>query len=216
MVSLLFDFDGVIADSFDVFRRRFERGCSALGLTVPTDRDSLLRLFDGNFFERVRDLGVPAASMAAFLERVCANLPGEEDAIGLQPGMADVLRQLSTRTALTIVTSNRSPLVLAVLRRHGLAACAQEVLGADTDTSKVHKIARAMGSAGAPCFFIGDTRGDMLEGRAAGAATVAVGWGWHSIPRLLQARPDYLAVAPGNLCRLPDDTGWAPVGLPVR
>ena len=41
-------------------------------------------------------------------------------------------------------------------------------------------------------YYVGDTKGDMIEGKQAGAVTVAVTWGWHTAENLAQASPDHL------------------------
>jgi len=55
-------------------------------------------------------------------------------------------------------------------------------------------------------WYVGDTVGDIVEGKAAGVRTIAagvrtiaVGWGWHDAERLLGASPDYLAQTPADL-----------------
>jgi len=44
--------------------------------------------------------------------------------------------------------------------------------------------------------MVGDTVGDVLEGRQAGIRTMAVTWGWHSEERLAQAEPDLIVRTP--------------------
>jgi len=40
--------------------------------------------------------------------------------------------------------------------------------------------------------MVGDTRGDILAGRAAGLRTYAVGWGTHTLEELAEVEPDEL------------------------
>ena len=42
-----------------------------------------------------------------------------------------------------------------------------------------------------PAYYVGDTKGDMIEGKKAGAVTVAVTWGWHTADNLAEASPDH-------------------------
>ena len=51
-------------------------------------------------------------------------------------------------------------------------------------------------------WYVGDTVADIVEGKAAGVRTIAVGWGWHDAERLLGASPDYLAQTPADLLEL--------------
>ena len=45
---LMFDFDGVIADSIDVFVESLSDACRARGYPLVNNRDTFLRIFDGN------------------------------------------------------------------------------------------------------------------------------------------------------------------------
>ena len=68
-----------------------------------------------------------------------------------------------------------------------------KVLGAETDTSKIRKIQKTMRRfPSLPAYYVGDTKGDMIEGRSAGAKTVAVSWGWHPEEKLREGRPDFM------------------------
>jgi phosphoglycolate phosphatase len=53
-------------------------------------------------------------------------------------------------------------------------------------------------------WYVGDTVGDVVEGRQAGARTVAVTWGWHDENLLRGARPDHVASSPHELVELID------------
>jgi len=48
-------------------------------------------------------------------------------------------------------------------------------------------------------YYVGDTAGDVREGRAAGVRTVAVTWGWHSREKLAAAGPEFLVDNPVEL-----------------
>ena len=51
-------------------------------------------------------------------------------------------------------------------------------------------------------WFVGDTVGDMVEGREAGVGTIAAAWGWHTAAQLSGAAPDHLAAEPADLLML--------------
>jgi len=48
-------------------------------------------------------------------------------------------------------------------------------------------------------YYIGDTSGDVYEGKEAGAITIAVTWGWHEQERLIKAGPHFLVHTPKEL-----------------
>ena len=53
-----------------------------------------------------------------------------------------------------------------------------------------------------PGYYVGDTKGDMIEGKKAGALTVAVTWGWHTREKLADASPDHMVHTPAELVTL--------------
>ncbi|HAF17094.1 MAG TPA: haloacid dehalogenase, partial [Peptococcaceae bacterium] len=79
----------------------------------------------------------------------------------------------------------------------------EDIVGAEKEKSKVKKIRRAMKSYPSDIsYYIGDTAGDMIEAREAGAKTIAVSWGYQSAERLKKADPDYLVNSPEELTAL--------------
>jgi phosphoglycolate phosphatase-like HAD superfamily hydrolase len=83
--------------------------------------------------------------------------------------------------------------VEGVLARHGVGGIA-EVIGSDTETSKVRKIAlaREHHGDGLKPWYVGDTVGDILEAKAAGVGSVGVAWGWQAVEKLRAASPAFI------------------------
>ena len=51
-------------------------------------------------------------------------------------------------------------------------------------------------------YYVGDTTGDIKEGKQAGIKTVGVTWGWHSKEKMAAAGPNYLVDHPRELLQL--------------
>jgi hypothetical protein len=61
---LLFDHDGVIADSLDVFVPAIIEGCERAGVAGVRSREDVLRLYEDNVYESLAGLGAsPAPSV---------------------------------------------------------------------------------------------------------------------------------------------------------
>jgi phosphoglycolate phosphatase len=54
---IMFDFDGVVADSFEVFYAEFRAAVEELGFHKLQSRGDLLGLFEGNAFVQLVKLG---------------------------------------------------------------------------------------------------------------------------------------------------------------
>ena len=189
----MFDYDGVIVDSLNVFATTFLAASHACGYTGIKTREQVVRLFDGNFFEKLSQLGLSSDKVDEIL-RDAYSRKVQKYFTEVKPfqGMHESLSALSDRNVLAVITSNDSQLVWKFLKKEGLA-CFDEVAGADQERSKVKKIQKLMARyQELPAVYVGDTKGDMLEGRQAGAVTVAVTWGWHSVEKLTEGAPDYM------------------------
>jgi phosphoglycolate phosphatase len=116
-----------------------------------------------------------------------------------------VLTELKKDNILTVISSNISQVIHIILSKSGFRSCFQKVLGADFGYSKEEKILHALNCfqmGKDRTFYVGDTVGDIKEGRLAGVKTIAVTWGWHSKEKLETASPDYLIETPDDLLNI--------------
>ena len=196
----LFDFDGVLADSLDLYAEAVARCLERIGTPIVKDREDYLALFEGNFYESMAARGV---DLAAFAQAAQEIMPGiDYDAMRSFDGLIPILESLKKDHLLAVISSNGSRTIRRMLERFGFEPYFEEVLGSDFLFSKKEKIDHALAKYGIPperTFYIVDTTGDIVEARAAGIRTVAVTWGWHSRERLVAARPDFLVDTPEGL-----------------
>jgi phosphoglycolate phosphatase len=201
MTSLfLFDFDGVLVDSLDLYAEAVTRCLERIGTPIVRNREDYLDLFDGNFYESMAARGV---DLAAFTQAAKEILPGI-DYGRMKPyaGLIPVLAALQERHLLAVVSSNGRRAIGALLDRFGFAPYFREILGSDFLLSKKEKIDFAVeqyGISREKTVYIGDTAGDIVEARAAGVRAAAVTWGWHSRERLAATLPDFLIDTPEGL-----------------
>ncbi len=202
MNLVLFDFDGVIGDSFPVFHPAFVRACRAVGFDRFSASGEFLDLFEGNLIQKIMDAGLPEPRKQPLLDALAAEVAAAIDEVAPFPGMPEAVSALAAAGPVYVVTSNVGAPIARFLARHGVTGVLG-VLGADHEPSKTVKI-RAAAAAHPDCapWYVGDTLGDMLEGAEAGAATVAVDWGWHDRARLERGRPSRHAATPEELLRI--------------
>jgi phosphoglycolate phosphatase len=199
----LFDFDGVLSDSLDLYAEAVRRCLERIGTPIVKTREDYLVLFEGNFYESMAARGV---DLAAFAQAAKEIMPGiDYDAMRPFDGLLPVLESLRKDHLLAVISSNGSRTIRRMLERFGFEPYFQEVFGSDFLISKKEKIDHALAMYGIPperTFYIGDTTGDIVEARAAGVRTVAVTWGWHSRERLVAAHPDFLVETPEGLLKI--------------
>jgi phosphoglycolate phosphatase len=196
---VLFDWDGVLADSLEAFTTVFLEACRRNGFRGLEAPGRLMSLFDDNLYASLAAIGMRPEGVRRILSDFRENTLARLDEIRLFDGIAAALDAIAERHVVMIVTANLSDIVRRVLRREGVR-CVTEILGVEAGTSKVEKIRQA-GSRypSLPAFYVGDTSGDMREGRIASARTVAVLWGWHPEEKLREAAPDLLIRSPEEL-----------------
>lgn len=196
---IIFDYDGVIVDSLDSYEKAVISAFRKNGFNQINSRESFLALFDGNFFESVIKLGVPPEKIPAVIKELEPNLQVLQGEIKVFNGMQEVLAELFEKHKIYIATSNLTSVVEKYLKSKGIKGF-EEIIGADKETSKVKKIENIKAKyPNHDIFYVGDTKGDMIEGKLAGAKTIAAAWGWHNADRLKEGNPDFIVEEPRKL-----------------
>jgi phosphoglycolate phosphatase len=195
---IMFDFDGVIADSLDRQSRAFVDTLREQGFEELATRSTFLDFTETNWFEALAAAEVPEHVISEI-----ENAFGAAPSPGLFPGMAEVIERLAAADPVIVITSSRTSIVEGILAEHGVRGVAR-VMGGDDEPSKTLKIRAVRREYGESlaAWYVCDTVGDVHEARDAGATTVGVAWGWHGEERLRRARPDHIARRPSDLVDL--------------
>jgi len=107
----------------------------------------------------------------------------EKLTIKMFPGMKTFLKKIN----FMVITSNIGNIVKKYLNKHNLKP--EQVIGAEHETSKVKKLLKIKNNK---TFYIGDTVGDIKEGKLAKVKTIAVTWGFHKKELLKKQNPDFI------------------------
>lgn len=196
---VMFDFDGVVADSLDVFYAEFSAAVRELGYHKLDSRDALLKLFEGNVIANLIKAGFPIWRLKKLGDQFAPRIAEANARVVPFDGMPELVGRIARAFPTYVITSNTTRTVEEFLLRHRVEGV-RDVLGADKEASKVKKIkaVRKLHPGHAP-WYIGDTKGDMLEANAAGAVSVAAAWGWHDVATLNAGRPKHMVHKPDEL-----------------
>lgn len=204
MALILFDYDGVLADTLHDLIEFAQTACDQLGVDHVVVKEDLRNLDVMSFHTYGRACEVPESLLHDFVE-ICVNLFADRDSPpDIFPGLKQVVADLSIRHKIAIVTTNTSANVKAFLSTHGLGNEIQAVYGVDQPGSKAQKISMARGQFFADrqeesVFMVGDSLSDMLAAKEAGAISVGVAWGHQSVEKIMQGHPDYLVHSPQEI-----------------
>ncbi|HNZ11550.1 MAG: Phosphoglycolate phosphatase [Deltaproteobacteria bacterium ADurb.Bin151] len=203
MNLLLFDFDGVLVDSIDVYEKTVTDCLQQIGQPLTRGREEFLELFEGNFYESLVQKGVDMDKFTATSIDILARINYAE----MKPfdAIRPVLRELKKNHPLVVISSNDTPTIREALRLYDFNGIFDDILGSDFMLSKTEKILYVVQKYNVEphnIYYIGDTTGDIKEGKQAGIKTVGVTWGWHSKVKMAGSNPDYLFDHPQDLLNL--------------
>ncbi|MCP5152741.1 MAG: HAD family hydrolase [Ectothiorhodospiraceae bacterium] len=204
---LCLDYDGVIVDSFDHLLRAAVQAQAALGHgRVPTAED-FRTIANLTFVDLAACIEIPREHWRAYAQAFDRHLLATADHTAMFPEMGPILRALAAGSALCVVTANMREVVTAKLAASGLEGVVSLVLGSEQPGSKTDKIRAAMAHfAASPqeTWMVGDSRGDIRHGRAAGVRTAAVTWGYQPAAVLALEHPHRTISSPAQLLTLSD------------
>jgi phosphoglycolate phosphatase len=199
---VMFDYDGVIVDSLEVFALNFVAACQENGLAAINNIQEVLTLFEHNVYAGMRRNGVKEETIDKVIKTYEEKQNKHLGELRLFESMAGALEEISRRNKVFIITSNLSNATKTVMHEQGVY-CFEDVIGADREKSKIQKITAVTARfPDLPGYYVGDTKGDMLEGRAAQVKTVGVAWGWHSVEQLREGGADFIVNSPQELVAL--------------
>lgn len=202
MRLLIFDYDGVLADTFADMLTFAQETCDELGVihtVIPSDLRDLEVM---SFTTFGRACGVPEELIWEFSRRCTQKFAKKATPPAIFDGLSEVIRRLAERDILVIVSGNTTGNVNAFLFHHGLLDSFRMVYGVDMPGSKVEKIQMAQnrfGTGRETVYFVGDSLSDLRAAREAGVKSIAVSWGHQSLEVLVGGKPDAIVHSPSEL-----------------
>ncbi len=202
MRLLIFDYDGVLADTFADMLKFAQETCDELGVLHAVLPSDLRDLEVMSFATFGRACKVPEEMLEGFVRKCTQKFAQKEAPPAIFDGLSEVIRELSGKNILLIVSGNTTGNVKAFLVHHGLQDCFRGVYGVDMPGSKVEKIQMAQkrfGTGSETVYFVGDSLSDLRAAREAGVKSIAVSWGHQSLEVLVGGRPDAIVHSPAEL-----------------
>jgi len=208
---LLFDLDGTLVDSREDLVTSVNLTLAEAG-RAPLARERVVGFVGegaSKLIEHALAAGLPRAPAAAEVEAGVRAFKRHYRLHLLErtrpyPGVAETLPRFRG-LPMAVVTNKPFEFTLGVLEGLGLAGYFVAVLGGDSlPERKPHpapllEAARLCGAAPARCLMVGDSRVDLLAGRAAGMKTCGFAGGFRGRGELEEAGADFLIERFGEL-----------------
>lgn len=181
--AIIFDFDGVIADTFqlnvDITREQKKK------FTLKDFRDH----HNGNVWEKPVIQYTKEDLKYGFAE-YHSRLDGD-----LLFPLSDQIKRLAKKYDLFIISSSPERSIEKFLKLANISKYFEKALGYYTHQSKVEKfkmIFREYKLEPEECIFVTDTLGDLREAKKVVVPTIAVTWGYHGKTRLKKGSPNVM------------------------
>ncbi len=204
MALVIFDYDGVLADTLDDLLLFGQEACNKIGVKHLVTKDDLDNLELMSFAAYGRACEVPEQLVDEFVKSCLDSFAEKNSPPAIFPGLSSVIRQLSINHRIAIVTTNSSQNVNDFLVDHGLDGLIDAVYGIDSPGSKAQKIAMARNQLlenrkQESVFMVGDSLSDVVAAKEASVTTVVVTWGHQRLENLLRGNPDHVVSSPHEL-----------------
>jgi phosphoglycolate phosphatase len=205
--AVLFDLDGVIADSRVPFVRCVNGALAEHGLPQRPAHELHHYLgppLHSTFQTLVSEPLLVQPCVDSYRARYRAKAAGETSVF---PGVRELLGELAARMPLIVATSKPRALAEPLLDALGLRPCFLAVVGPELDSEAEHKeitVGRALHelAGGSRAVMVGDREHDVLAAHAHEIPAIGVLWGIGSERELRDAGADALADTPATLATL--------------
>ncbi|QDV37879.1 HAD family hydrolase [Tautonia plasticadhaerens] len=182
--AVLFDFDGVIADTENVHVAAWERTFALMGLDVPPEQCSKAAELDDRPFlaEILEGKGIEGGAIDGWVGRkqqLAAAMLRDEPR--LYPGVVGLIRRLQDRASLAVVSTARRGDVALVLSAGGIADAFGAMVGKEDvsntkpDPEPYRTALERLGLAAEEAVAIEDSAAGLASARGAGIRCLAVG-----------------------------------------
>lgn len=200
----MFDFDGVIADTFDI--------CFEINKQINPKikaEDDYTRLFDGNINDWKRDTALSEEEVKKSDDDFFNKYISKLAKANVFPGMKKTLGELAKSHTLIIISSTIASPIKDFLAINGLTDYFEKFDGDmvvhNNKSERIKKVLDKYGVTPRDCVFVTDTRGDMREAAECGIKSIGVGWGFQKAENLAKEMPFMVAKKPEDLLAAVND-----------
>jgi len=199
---LLFDYDGVLADSLNTLSEYTTIFCREHGLGEGLKTTDVDAMESATLAGLIEAAGISQAYVRDYARYLFQALNRDPLKVPLFKGIPKMLTDLARHYTLCVVTANHSAIVRQRLDAAQLTSLMGCIYGNEQPGGKVDHIINALETnhaQPASTWMIGDTVGDIEAAQNAGVNAVAVTWGWQSSIRLKSKAPDLMFEKPQAL-----------------
>lgn len=200
--TIIFDFDGTIADSFEVVLDIFYELTGTEHFT-----DEQIAAYRKLTLKKIsKEVGISFSQIPLLLVKGRTIMVHRMPEVKVIPGMKEALKSLhEDGWRLMVISSNSKQNVEAYLATHGLEQYFYRVyggVGLFGKTMALKKVIKQNKVDRQTCFYVGDEVRDMQAAHKARVGAVAVAWGYNDVSILKTEKPHAIAEKPAQLVEI--------------
>jgi phosphoglycolate phosphatase len=197
--TIVFDFDGTIADTFDISVEIYNKKIVPRFKLKRVDKEEVTYLRSKKSqTEILKKYNVPFWKLPFMVISARRELSKRINEIRPQDGIVEVIKDLKNRGyCLGILSSNSKKNINIFLKNYGLSQCFDFIITSKHIFGK-HKVMNRI-SKKQDFVYVGDENRDIQAAKRADVISVAVTWGFNKKDALEKQNPDYIIDKPAQL-----------------
>ncbi|WAC21647.1 HAD hydrolase-like protein [Luteolibacter sp. SL250] len=203
--TIIFDFDGTIADTMEEGRRIFNEIGPAYGIR-QIDREEMEGFRSYTINQFIEEMKIPKTKIPFFIAKGTLAMRRSIAGLPLIAGVGEVLPALRARVdRFGILTSNAVDNVELFLDSHGIRGLFDFVSSTSKLTGKsrhLNATRKQYGLKTEEMLYVGDEVRDLQAAKKAGIPCAGVTWGFNTRERLAAEHPDHLLDNPAEFLAL--------------
>lgn len=197
--NVIFDIDGTLADSFNIFVESLE---AVLQRPEPLSQEQIADMRGLTTHEIIAQLDVKKHQLPHLVTKGRREVARRMHRVEAFPDIPEIMRDLGTDHKLFVLSSNSKPLVEDFLARNHMTDSIQSVHTGVSIFGKARRLSgllRKEGLVPQATVYIGDETRDIEAARNVGIQCIAVAWGYSTPDALVAHKPDVLVRSPAEI-----------------
>lgn len=199
MKTIIFDFDGTIADTLPWIRKKLLFFIKEMRLSDLPDHEIIREIRSKSYSTLMKEFKISWLKLPFIMAKVYQaqkELYEHIDEIKIYPQIKELLETLHKKGyCLSILSSNIRQNIDSLLKKHKIdffdfIYCERNIFGKDR---VLRKILKEEGLKKEEAFYVGDEIRDIEASHKAGIKIIAVSWGFNSRQALIKNNCDFIA-----------------------
>jgi phosphoglycolate phosphatase len=201
---VIFDFDGTIADSSEVFISAWNKLAERNSFT-PIQSSDLNDLMKVSIKDRAKMMNFPLYKLPIYVPQMYKLYQQSLHDVTLFDGIKEMLTQLKQKNLeVAIISSNSEEIIHEFLERNNITTvghvmCSSRIFGKDR---LLRRFMKERNLNRDEVIYVGDEHRDLVACRKTGIPMIWVAWGFDAPEAMESTKPDYQVSTPSEILQI--------------